>query len=25
MDATSHESTWVKACVPPDWLRPDWH
>src|SRR4051794_29780435 len=22
MDATSHESQWVKACVPPAWLAP---
>jgi hypothetical protein len=22
MDATSHPSQWVKACIPPAWLRP---
>jgi AcrR family transcriptional regulator len=24
MDATSHGAAWVKACVPPAWLAPDW-
>jgi hypothetical protein len=22
MDATSHPSQWVKACIPPAWLHP---
>lgn len=25
MDATSHPAQWVKACIPPAWLTPDWH
>jgi AcrR family transcriptional regulator len=24
MDATSHSSAWIKACLPPAWLTPDW-
>lgn len=23
MDATSHDSAWIKACLPPDWLTKD--
>jgi AcrR family transcriptional regulator len=25
MDATRHPAEWVKACVAPAWLVPDWH
>jgi AcrR family transcriptional regulator len=25
MDATNHQSQWVKACLPPAWLTPDRH
>jgi len=25
MDATVHDSQWVKACLPPSWLTPQWH
>ena len=25
MDATAHPSQWVKACIPPAWLTPNWH
>jgi AcrR family transcriptional regulator len=25
MDATNHPSQWVKACVAPAWLTPNWH
>ena len=24
MDATSHSSAWIKACLPPAWLAPEW-
>jgi hypothetical protein len=24
LDATSHGAAWVKACLPPAWLTPDW-
>ncbi len=25
MDAPSHPSQWVQACIPPAWLTPTWH